>query len=154
MQTTSTNGMQTPNHLEFHAHVGYSGGELQTWITTFPIISVRHQQQGNLRTKGKYPQSSPLSLVTLPLAQCGHTYPSQSKILFLLLLKLWCSPYWYHDIGYLHHNMLHHELKSRTWARKDEPSMASAIVVTSSWVDLNSVSFLPMPSGNLWQSVS
>ena len=30
MKTMSTHGMQTPDHLEFHAHVGYSGGELLT----------------------------------------------------------------------------------------------------------------------------
>ena len=119
IQTTLTNGMQTPNYLEFHVYVGYSGGELQTWIAMFPTISVRHQQQGNFGTKEKYPQSSLPFLVILPLAQCRHTYPSQSKILLLLLLlKSWCFPHWYCDIGYLHHNMLYYELRSRTWAYK------------------------------------
>ena len=55
--------------------------------------------------------------MALPLLQRGHTYPSQSKIL-LLLPKSWCSPHWYRDAGCLHHNMLHHELKSRTWTHE------------------------------------
>ena len=118
MQTMSTHGMQTPNHLEFHVHVSYSWGELLTWIATFPIISERCQQQSNLGTKGKSPQSSPPSLIALPLLQCRHTYPSQSKILLLLLPKSWCSLCWYCDAEFLHHNMLHCELQSRTGAYK------------------------------------
>ena len=52
-----------------------------------------------------------------PLLQCEYTCPSQSRIL-LLPPKSWCSLHWCRDAGFLHHNMLHHELQSKTYERK------------------------------------